>query len=178
MNSLRIYRERMRNRGSGYRPGSIYRSRREATTTVVTSMVTVALVAGVLRVFSLPGNLILWQVSFGCTWFVGWFAWIVWGRDRFPLGHEEGQQINSAVDCQSPTHLQTARGKAVFWICSPVAVGLLGFVAWLDLSAVSTLAAWLLIGAVYSWIVWSLQRPLTPMGNASDRDDQQHIESG
>lgn len=87
--AIKTYRQQIRQSRTqerGYRPGKIWRSRREDWSTLVfsTSVCLVIAIPVSLAGFSLLVHLavVAGIASFSC---LCWFIWIVWGREAFPL---------------------------------------------------------------------------------------------
>lgn len=90
MRTLGKYRQRMRQKDQGYRPGVVFRSRREEVGAWST-LVVAALCFGAMAIPDYSVSLTI-AANLGIATLIAmcWFAWVVWGRDRFPL--RENQQ--------------------------------------------------------------------------------------
>ena len=83
--AIRKYCRQMGEKDKGYRSGVIFRSRREEVG-AWTTLVLAALCFGVMAIPDFSVLLTL-AADIGIATLVSafWFAWIAWGRDRFPL---------------------------------------------------------------------------------------------
>jgi len=159
MNLIDTYRQRAREH-HGYRPGSPFRSRREAASSWSTLVSLVFINTLVARLDWSATTTAIVQIGNGLIFALAWLIWMGWGRHRYPLVEQRDRQNAGCLENRPRLYIDSTRVKTAVRIYALAIVGLAFFVTWLDWRPWISLSAWLFVIGTCSWIGWAVRRPI------------------